>query len=612
MLYRIHFQLTVGLVLAGLLIFAACGGQDGSSRLSLAGKNVVLISIDTCRADHVQPYRNAKVKTPNLAAIAEEGLWFDDAVSPVPLTLPAHCSLLTGLHPIQHGVRQNFGHTLSGDADTIAELFQESGYATAGVIGSILLSRRMGIDQGFEYFNDEFSQENYQALQSIVERRADRVVESATLWLSDHREKNSEKPFFLFLHFYDPHMQYNPPVPFKKQYAKRPYAGEIAYVDSCIGEFNDRLKETGFYDDTLLVVVGDHGEGLGDHEELTHGLLLYDETVRVPFIVKMPKGTAGRTGKRIKQSVSLEDVVPTLIELFELGSVPTNGISLVPWLAGNAKVHMRSIVLETQYPLIYNWSPLYALRNPAWKYISAPTPELYLLAGDPREFQSLIGNAPEHDLALKTELEDRLIELTESARFSSDSQLSSGRAEALMSLGYAGGGLGNGTTEADAVLPNPKDKIDVYLLIDRGLWSLATGNYPKAIERFEKALEKDPNNPTPYYNLGIAYAKTFQWDRAIQFTRKALERSPKSMLVHLSLAKILMSNGDLSEAKKILDALLEEYPKHAEIHYQLGWIEMKSERFAEAGNYFQQAKYWMPDMPGIDTAIQKARDGKLE
>ncbi len=592
-----------GMSLTVLLILAGCAKKEPAT---FAGKNVLLVSIDTCRADHVQPYSDGHAQTPVLKSIAQDGLWFADAVSPVPLTLPAHCSLLTGLHPIRHGVRNNYNYALSDEAVTLAELFQESGYATAGAIGAILISRREGLSQGFEYYNDEFSLEEYQAMQPAVERRAEKVVASATAWLQSHLEKLPEKPFFLFVHFYDPHMVYQPPAPFDSQYADSPYDGEIAYVDRCLGQLTAYLRDRGLYEDLLIVLVGDHGEGLGDHQELNHGLFLYEETVRVPFIVKLPQGAIRDPGRACQQSAGLEDVTPTLIELCGLGPTPVTGISLVPWLLGSAVIEPRDIVLETQYPLTYNWSPLYALRNADWKYIHAPIPELYRLADDPGETK----NQTDSNSALKTEmsseLEDRLIALARDASLSAVLPVSSDRMEMLASLGYAAGGAAPGIIGPDKSLPDPKQKIDVYLLIDRGLGALARGFHQRSIELFEQAMRKDPQNPTAYANMGLAYAQMKEWDAAIKLTKKAVELSPENLLAHLQLTRIYTMSGHLEEGQNWLEAILRDFPKQAEAHYQLGEIYLRQQDYSKALQQFQEAKRWMPDMPGIDSKIEQA------
>ncbi|MBN2327594.1 MAG: sulfatase-like hydrolase/transferase [Candidatus Omnitrophica bacterium] len=572
------------------------------------GKNVLLISIDTCRADHIQPYADDKAQTPALKKIASEGIWFEDALTPVPLTLPAHCSLLTGLHPMRHGVRNNYNYVLSDEAVTLPELFLESGYATAGIIGSIIISRREGIGQGFDYFDDEFLPEEFQALQPSVERRAGRVIASATNWIIKHLESRSLKPFFLFLHFYDPHMIYQPPAPFNILYKEQPYDGEIAYVDICINQLVEFLKDKNLYDDLLLIVAGDHGEGLLEHGEPTHGLFLYEEAVRVPLITKLPsKLPRPESGAPCRQSVSLLDIMPTLIDLCGLGTVETDGESFAPWLLGRSSAKPRNLVLETQYPLTYNWSPMYSLRNTHWKYIHSPQPELYNLQNDPDEHINLISSKDAPLQEMQNELEDRLIAMAQSAMPASERQISSERMETLASLGYAAGSSAEGMIAPGEALPDPKEKLDVYLLVDRGLGLLSQGYAFRSIDLFEEALRKDPENPTPYVNLGLAYAKVNQWDKAIELTRKSVEMSPENLIAQLQLTRIYVIRDKLDEAQKRLNALIREFPHLAEAHFQLGEVFMKRSEFQSALQEYELAKYWMPDMPGIDGMIEKVK-----
>lgn len=571
-------------------------------------KNVLLISIDTCRADHIQPYSNSKAKTPNLQEIAQEGSWFEDAVTPVPLTLPAHCSLLTGLHPIRHGVRSNYNYALSSEAITLAELFQESGYTTAAAIGSIMISRQEGISQGFEYFDDRFTLAEFKALQPSVERRAERVVASAAAWLQTYLTQKQSKPFFLFLHFYDPHMLYQPPEPYKTQYAEQPYDGEIAYVDACIGQLRGFLRENGLYDDLLLFIVGDHGEGLNDHGDPTHGLFLYDEAVRVPFIVKPPKEPKHPMGRPIRQGASLVDITPTLIDLCGLGQVESDGISLKPWLVEGKEAAPRNLVLETQHPLTYNWSPTYALRNSTWKYIHAPQPELYNLANDPQEKKNLIAAENTPLKAMQAELENRLLEMAQAANLTADAQVTSDRMETLASLGYAAGGPSPGVIAPDKPLPDPKEKLGIYLLVDQGLGYLARGLEYRSIDLFDEARRKDPNNPTPYMNLGLACAKIKQWEKAVEYTEKAVELSPQNLLAYLQLTRICVMSERLDKGRKILESVIKSFPQSAEAHYQMGELLLKQNEPQSAMNEFEQAKRWMPDMPGIDEAMQRAKN----
>ncbi len=588
--------------------FVSCSNERVNYNL-FKGKNVLLVSIDTCRADHMQPYSEDYAQTPSMLSMAQDGVWFEDAVTSVPLTLPSHCTILTGLHPMRHGVRDNYNNALSDDAVTLAELFQESGYATAGMIGSIIISRREGLDQGFDYYDDQFMKEDFQVMQPIVERKADRVVGSALSWLKKHTDDEADKPFFMFVHFYDPHMMYQPPAPYDEQYADNPYDGEIAYTDHCLGRLIDFLKQQDLYDDLLIVLVGDHGEALGEHKETTHGLFLYEEAVRVPFIIKLPEDDKRPVNKASKQSVSLEDVTPTLIELCGLGPVDTTGVSLAPWLVDDARIKERNIVLETQYPLVYNWSPMYGLRNASWKYIHTPIPELYNLVSDPDEMINLIA-APDTPLeSMKQELEDRLVDMAQAVSLASDMQITPDRVEMLASLGYAAGGRSPGIISPEEQLPDVKEKLDVYLLVDNGLGMMARGFDHKSIELFLKAIDKDPDNPTPYANLGLAYFKTRQWKKAIQYTKKALELAPQNILANLQLTRIYIRSNYHDKAKRLLEIMLSDFPKLAEAHFQLGQVYMKKSDYPSALKEYELARKWMPDMPGIDEFIKTAQEG---
>ena len=594
---------------AGLavLLSVACSGK--SSAL-FAGKNVLLISIDTCRADYLEPYGGTKIETPALNAVARGGFQFMDAVTPVPLTLPAHATLLTGLHPIRHGVRDNFNGVLSEAADTIAERFRDAGYATAGVVGAILLSRRTGLSQGFDYYNDEFKKEDFQAQQPTVERKGDRVLAAAEEWIDGWAASNPRKPFFLFLHFYDPHMLYQPPSPFREMYKDDAYGGEIAFVDACIGNLIVFLKEKQLYDELLLVIVGDHGEGLKQHEERTHGLFLYENTVRVPFFIRFPQSFERHRSGKIAQSASLEDVAPTLADLCGLGPLQTDGLDLVPWFLGRTQIQERWTCLETQYPLTYNWSPMYALRNSTWKYIHAPKPELYNLQGDPGETHNLVHSATGQINVMSDLLENRLIAMIRHTTFAPQTSMSSERAEALASLGYVAGGPTGSAIGPNVSLPDPKDKIKVYDMIDNGLSAFARRNFSRAVELFENVILEDSHNPTPYLNLGLIYAQQSDWEPAAKNLEAAVLLAPQNYHIQLQYAKILITKGDVEKGRKILLALIHEQPQMADAHYNLGRADMKEKKHAEAVAHFEEAKRRMPDMPGIDEAIDLAKSNQ--
>jgi len=587
----------LGVGLGMIVLLSACSGE--SARFS--GRNVLLISIDTCRIDHLEPYGSDKVKTPNISAIAREGVLFLDAVTPAPLTTPAHITLLTGLHPARHGVRDNLNMALSDDAETLGELFKGAGYTTAGVIGVVLLSRRSGMGQGFDHYEDVFTKENPRDIRPY-ERKADEVVDGAVNLLREHLEAESPEPFFLFLHFYDPHTKYDPPKPFSELYSDNKYGGEIAYVDDCIGRLFGFLKDKQLYEEMLIVLVGDHGEGLGDHGEKAHGLFLYEECVRVPMIIRLPRSDPGRAGARVAQSAGLQDVMPTLAELFGIKRVDTDGISLVPWLFNDAKQKERWTALETHDPLTYGWSPLYALRNREWKYVFAPESELYNLATDPGEADNLYHDLPDRAGQMHKELKARQSSLERSSSFGPGEGVAADRIGALAALGYAGGGDSK-KPGANVKLPDPKNKIEVYDLIYNGFDALTSDRASEAVPFFKDAAKKDPENPWAFYSLSLAYMRLNDADRAMQHAKKAVRLAPDNVLILLQMSKILITVADYAKAGDILRSLLKSNHKLARAHFLLGWADMKQKRHDTALKHFQEAKRWMPDMPRLDDAI---------
>lgn len=596
-----------------LLVYAAvclvlslvqCTSQSDLKPHAAAGKNVLLISMDTTRIDYLEPYGGGRVKTPTLKTLAADGIVFVDVVTPAPLTVPAHASLLTGLHPVRHSVQDNFKSILPDEATTIAELFAEAGYQTAGVIGAVLLSRRGGFHQGFEYFDDRFQVFEFQAVQPTVERSAGTVSAKAVGWLDQYAQSNSGKPFFLFAHYYDPHMIYNPPEPFLSQYPKSPYSGEIAYTDQQIGVVIDALKRHQLYDETLIMVVGDHGEGLKNHQEQTHGLFLYEEVIRVPLIVKPPASLNLPNDLYVTQSASLLDVVPTLVDFCGLGFSDNDGMSLVSWLVEGTKKQERFTIHDTQYPLTYNWSPLAAIRSQQWKFVLAPNPELYNLQTDPKEQYNLVDKEPQKAAELQTELEERLFSMIELGTLDAVQQPSSAQTEVLTSLGYVSGGTADA---GDETLPDPKDKIEVYELIDNGLGALSRGNVNKAVELFQQAAQMDPKNPNPQFNLAMAYSRMGKWQQAVETMQLAISMTDDHIYMNLQLARIYASSGDYEKAETLLMQLTDKRPSFADAHFQLGWIELQRKNYLKALEHLKNAQTWMPDMPGLDIAIQEAK-----
>src|SRR6266550_1311899 len=422
--------------------------------------NVVVITIDTLRADHLGCYGDQQIRTPNIDSLAAEGVRFERAYTPVPVTLPAHTVLFTGTYPLLSGIHDFSGNKLSPAQPTLASALKEQGYTTGAVIGSAVLDSRFGLNRGFDFYYDHF---DFNRLQESnldeMERPGNVVTDNALDWLA----KNDQKKFFLWMHLYDPHFPYRPPAPYSEQYNDRPYDGEIAFADSQVGRLIRFLKDKGLYQNTIIVLTGDHGESLGEHGEKTHGFFIYNATLHVPVIIHLPGAAAAKT---VSELVSLTDLMPTVLQELKV-EVPAQvqGRSLLPLLTGK-KEDSISVYAETFLPrLHFNWSELRSVETEKYQFIEAPKPELYDLAADPGETRNLYADKK----AVGGELQARLKALVR--QYSADQELAekTGLDPALMerlkSLGYAGFSGGSDTTATDNSRPDPKDRIEIYELI---------------------------------------------------------------------------------------------------------------------------------------------------
>ena len=410
--------------------------------------NVLIVTFDTTRADYIGSYGNAKIRTPALDQLAQAGVLFERALAPVPITLPSHTSLMTGKVPFTHGIRDNGLFVLADEQTTLAEILRQNGYHTAAAIGAYPLSAQFGLNQGFELF-DEHLTASYEDLSGervfpkqrlfFDERKAARVNEAILPWLEEHHQQ----PFFVWLHYFDPHHPHEPPPPYNHLYAHDLYAGEIAYADESLGTVLDQLKRLGVYDRTLIVFTSDHGEGRGEHNESTHSLLAYNATLHVPLIIKPPQSlTTAKLGQRIAHWVGLVDVLPTVLDLLDL-PIPDDiqGVSLRPELEGEtaAGTKHRPLYAETLSPrLSRNWGELRALVVDNYKYIHGPRPELYHLADDPHEIHDVLAEQPERTAQLRQALEAYLTEHAV-AGLDSSVEIDPATIERLRALGYIQG-----------------------------------------------------------------------------------------------------------------------------------------------------------------------------
>ncbi|HYC58183.1 MAG TPA: sulfatase, partial [Thermoanaerobaculia bacterium] len=393
---RLLILASLVVVLAATAMLLLRRGGSAPSRTT----PVILISIDTLRSDRLPVYGYDKVSTPNLDAFRADAILYERAYSHCPLTLPSHASMFTGLLPADHGIRDNIGFTLPEKVPTLPALLKANGYATAAAVSAFVLRKGTGIARGFDAYDDEVEPIDTFQVIARVQRSGGETVAAARKWLDQH---DPEKPFFYFLHLYDPHTPYEPPEPFRSQYKANPYDGEIAYTDHVIGEFLDYLKEKGIYDKALIMILADHGEGLNDHREEEHGIFLYREAIQVPLIVKLP-GNA-RAGTSVSATAGLADVFSTILEQTATPRPAghKDSVSLLSLIDSDAK---RNIYSETYYPRMhFGWSDLHSLTDGDHHLIRAPIPELYDLRKDPRETKNVMNEERRTYTAMRNAIE---------------------------------------------------------------------------------------------------------------------------------------------------------------------------------------------------------------
>jgi arylsulfatase A-like enzyme/Tfp pilus assembly protein PilF len=562
------------LTLIGVALLAGCQPQKPKP-VALRPLNVLLVTIDTLRPDHIHCYGYPDVETPTLDALAQRGVLFENAVAQTPLTPPSHASIFTGQNPNVHKVRNTGGFILPSAARPLARILSEQGWDTAAFIGSAVMKKLFGFDNGFAVYDDEMPRPgNRNEFREDPERRASVVVDRAIDWLS---KRPAGKPFFLWVHIYDPHIPYQPPPEFASKYKGRPYDGEIAYSDQQIGRLFAAIRKPG---ETVTAVLSDHGESLGEHGEHTHGVFLYDATLRIPFLIAGPGIPAGI---RVKQQARTIDFLPTLLEVMG-GSTPGNvqGLSLVPSFQG-ASVASDSSYAETLYPKMnMNWSELRAIRTNTWKYIRAPRPELYDLSADPRETRNLFQQSTSE--AAKFEAQLKLMvpanEKVETAMVNERVM------DQLKSLGYISG-AGGRSYELTGAGKDPKDALDVLNWIDEA--ESGGTNLPEAqrIALLQKALAKDPQNPSLYYQLGGRLEKNGRYDDAMQLYRSALSKGIESARLHSRLADLLLRRGEKEPAILEYEKAAQINPADLDSQNNLATAYLEKGRVDDAGKTFQ-------------------------
>jgi arylsulfatase A-like enzyme/Tfp pilus assembly protein PilF len=585
--------------------------------------NIVLVTIDTLRSDRISSYGSDRVHTPNIDSFASDGVLFSNAASTVPFTLPAHSSILTGLYPPGHGVRENVGYTLDPAIPTLAEVLSSAGWTTAGFVSAFVLDRRWGIGRGFDHYFDDFDLSDFETPNlSSVQRPGDETIAEAVRWLDD---RPMDTPFFLWLHLYDPHDPYTPPEPFKSRYPGQPYDGEVAYTDSLIGDFRTALEERGLLSNSLVILTADHGEGLGDHGESSHGFFVYDTTIHVSMIVRPP--TDAFAGRIVDSAVSHVDLFPTILDAVGLNAPKAvHGHSLLPVISGQEGAAIeRSVYSESLYPLLhYGWAPLRAVRSGNLKLIDAPRPEVFDITADPSETRDLSSKDP----VLVATLEDRLAELrteieAESQTGSAAPELDAETLSQLQALGYAAGQGGVSLEEeGDILRADPKDKIGLHRTIMRaqsqlrsdeaaaektllavlaedpdildahqmlGQLAASQERFDDAVGYFRRSLELAPDHKNSLMGLASSYRALGRTDEALIGFRRTLEVSGPDTRATLAIADIEVEQGNFEAAAQALEEAVETTETPALVHNKLGEVRAEQGRRDEAMALFAKA-----------------------
>lgn len=561
-------------------------------------RHVILISIDTCRADYLSCYGYHRQTTPNIDKFASQCTLFNHVVAPTPLTRPSHSSMFTGTIPLYHGVRGNLDYCLSKSHLTIAEILHKKGFRTGAVVSTFVLDSEFGLDQGFDYYNDDF--ENVINRIGINERRGDEANRFAIEWLDKHKNEK----FFFFLHYFDPHDTYEPPEPFASKFHDNLYAGEIAYVDHCIGEVIEKLREWGLYDSALIIITGDHGEMLGERGEKTHGFFVYDSAIKVPMIMKLPNQS--KSQKIDNTAVGLIDIVPTICGMLGIRTpAHVQGADLRKYISSEqTSKDQRYFYCESFGATKYGGNSLLAMTTDRFKYIQTTRPELYDLQADPKEMNNLIGQQPHRARIMQDKLRQVLEQTVRKGKTDSRIKLDEEARRRLASLGYVATSTET-DFEFDLSKPDPKDLINLYernRKLDR---LIAKKQYKQAKTFCAELLTEYPNESYLHYKLGRISFDLADMDDAIEHysnflsqvknkpqTEQAQEYAYNS---HNKIAIAYIYQDESEKAKIHLDAALRIKPDKAAQLYYIGSELEKLEAPEKAMEQYKQALQSNPD-----------------
>ncbi len=595
--------------------------------------NVLLITVDTLRADYLSCYGKRTVSTPNLDSLASRGVRFTQAVAQIPLTTPSHASILTGTYPQVHKLRDIEGFVLDNKLPTLASIASQGGLETGAIVGAAVLNRRFGLSKGFKsYFDDMQEERAVGRLPGVVaELRGEIVTRHAIEWLEKQSQSgigtDPHRKFLLWVHYYDPHFPYDPPDPYRSRYAKDPYGGEVAYTDEQIGRLLGWLNDGHLLERTLVVLQSDHGESLGEHGEYTHGVFLYESTIHIPLIVAGPGVPKGQI---VTQQVRSIDVMPTVLDY--LGLPPgskVQGTSLMPAIVERKRVRTNYSYMETLYPKTHlGWSELRGMRTDEWKLITGPKPELYRIAEDSDEDHNVLTQYP----ADSDRLQKQVWEVAGPPQSLGTLQMQpvdEQILQQLQSLGYASAGTQR-EVRIDMSGPDPKDLIQVLGILEKAGNLMTHGRFQQAVPLLEKIHHQDPTNPLIYQHLGVCYGQLGQFlkaarlyqeaiqnkantnqtyaelgqiflrlgakPRAIECMEQAAKLNPTDISNLSNLATVYLEIGRLEDTERVLRAILAQNDHHPMANNLFGILEIQRGQVEQARQSFEKAIQFNPEL----------------